>query len=58
MITEHGRPSAYLVDIDDYEATQNRLKILEGISRGERAIQDGRVYSQEEARQKMDKWLK
>ncbi|MCV5231887.1 type II toxin-antitoxin system Phd/YefM family antitoxin, partial [Escherichia coli] len=41
LITEHGKPSAYLVDVDDYEFMQNRLAILEGIARGERALADG-----------------
>ncbi|TON85281.1 prevent-host-death family protein, partial [Vibrio parahaemolyticus] len=43
LITEHGKPSAYLVDVDDYEFMQNRLAILEGIARGERALADGKV---------------
>ncbi|HAS4551024.1 TPA: type II toxin-antitoxin system Phd/YefM family antitoxin, partial [Vibrio cholerae] len=30
LITEHGKPSAYLIDVDDYEFMQNRLAILEG----------------------------
>ncbi|EGR2413403.1 type II toxin-antitoxin system Phd/YefM family antitoxin, partial [Vibrio cholerae] len=25
LITEHGKPSAYLIDVDDYEFMQNRL---------------------------------
>ena len=58
LITEHGQPSAYLVDVDDYELMQKRLVILEGISRGERAIEEGRVASHEKAREKMAKWLK
>ena len=45
LITEHGQPSAYLIDVDDYEMMQNRLKILEGIARGETAIREGRVFS-------------
>ncbi|MBM5055272.1 type II toxin-antitoxin system Phd/YefM family antitoxin, partial [Vibrio parahaemolyticus] len=45
LITEHGKPSAYLVDVDDYEFMQNRLAILEGIARGERALADGKVVS-------------
>ena len=36
LITEHGKPSAYLIDVQDYEYMQNRLSILEGIARGER----------------------
>jgi len=58
LITEHGQPSAYLVDVEDYELMQKRLVILEGISRGERAIEEGRAASHEEAREKMAKWLK
>ncbi len=58
LITEHGIPSAYLVDVSDYEFMQNRLSILEGIARGERAIADGKVFSHSEAKDKMSKWLK
>ncbi|MBE3671415.1 MULTISPECIES: type II toxin-antitoxin system Phd/YefM family antitoxin [Vibrio] len=58
LITEHGKPSAYLVDVDDYEFMQNRLAILEGIARGERAVADGKVVDHNEAKDKMSKWLK
>jgi len=58
LITEHGQPSAYLVDVKDYEFMQRRLELLEGFSRGERAVLEGRTYSQNEAKEKMSKWLK
>ena len=58
LITEHGKPSAYLVDVDDYEFMQNRLAILEGIARGERAVEEGKVHSHQDAKGQMDKWLK
>ncbi|MFY2508960.1 type II toxin-antitoxin system Phd/YefM family antitoxin [Vibrio pectenicida] len=58
LITEHGKPSAYLVDVEDYEFMQNRLAILEGITRGERALADGNFVSHQEAKDKMAKWLK
>lgn len=57
LITEHGKPSAYLVDVDSYEFMQNRMEILEGIARGERAVLEGRTYTQDEAQEKMKKWL-
>jgi len=57
LITEHGQPSAYLVDVDDYEFMQNRIHILEGIARGEAAILENRIYSNSEAKQAMSKWL-
>ena len=58
LITEHGKPSAYLVDVKDYEMMQNRMEILEGLARGETAIQENRIYTQAEAKKKMSKWLK
>ncbi|MFK7864828.1 MAG: type II toxin-antitoxin system Phd/YefM family antitoxin [Pseudohongiellaceae bacterium] len=58
LITEHGQPSAYLLDVDDYEMMQNRIRILEGIAKGETAIQEGRVFSHSEAKEKLRKWLK
>ncbi len=58
LITEHGQPSAYLVDVDDYELMQDRMCLLEGIAQGERAIQEGRTLTQKEAKKAMAKWLK
>ena len=58
LITEHGQPSAYLIDVDDYEMMQDRLKILEGIARGETAIREGRVLSHSKAKERMGRWLK
>ncbi|MDQ7049561.1 MAG: type II toxin-antitoxin system Phd/YefM family antitoxin [Enterobacterales bacterium] len=58
LITEHGQPSAYLVNIQDYQLTQDRMQVLEGIARGETAIIENRTYTQVEAKEKMSKWLK
>lgn len=58
LITEHGRPSAYLVDVEDYEFMQRRLALLEGLSKGERAILEGRTASHAQAKEQMHKWLK
>ena len=58
LITEHGLPSAYLVDVNDYELMVARMKILEGIAKGERAIVEGRVLTHAKAKEKFKKWLK
>ena len=58
LITEHGQPSAYLLDVADYEWMLARMKILEGIAQGEQAIREGRTMDMNEARDKMNKWLK
>lgn len=58
LITQHGLPSAYLVDVETYQALQQRLSILEGIARGEQAVAEGRSVSHAQARQRMGRWLK
>ena len=57
LITEHGQPSAYLVDVEDYEFMHRRMQILEGIAKGEKAILEGRVLPQAKAKEKLSKWL-
>ena len=58
LVTEHGKPAAYLVDVETYELQLQRLEIMEGIARGEKAIQEGRTLTQEEAKERLNKWLK
>ena len=58
LITQHGQPSAYLVDVESYELMQRRMKLLEGIARGEKAIEEGRTISHAQAKQRLSRWLK
>ena len=57
LITQHGRPAAYLIDVCTFEGLQRKLSILEGIALGEQAIRDGRTVSQEDAKLRFAKWL-
>lgn len=57
LITEHGKPSAYLVDVEHFEHIQKRLSFLEGLARGEKAILEGRIVPHSEAKQRMARWL-
>ena len=58
LITQHGLPAAYLVDVDAYDKLQKRIGLLEGLARGEKAVEEGRVLSQVKAKQRMARWLK
>jgi len=58
LITQHGTPSAYLIDVETYDTLQRRVRLLEGIARGEKAIEEGRVLSHTQARRRMARWLK
>ena len=57
LITQHGLPAAYLLDVGTYEAMRRRLDLLEGIARGEKAILEKRVVSHTEAKRRMGRWL-
>lgn len=57
LITEHGKPSAYLVDVDQFEQIQKKLTLLEGLARGEKAILEDRIVSHKDAKKRMARWL-
>ena len=58
LITQHGLPSAYLVDVESYELLQRRMTLLEGIARGEKAIEEGRTVTHAQAKRRLARWLK
>jgi len=58
LITQHEVPSAYLVDVEPFETLQRRITLLEGIARGEKAIEEDRSLTQKQAKQRMSRWLK
>ncbi|MBV6388760.1 MAG: hypothetical protein JNIBNLAF_00354 [Nitrosomonas europaea] len=58
LITEHGQPSAYLVDVQDYEFMQRRLALLDALSKGERAVLEKRIMTHAQAEERMQKWLR
>ena len=58
LITQHGLPSAYLVDVESYLRMQRRMAVLEGIARGEQAVAEGRVATHLQARKRLARWLK
>ena len=57
LITQNGRPAAYLMDVNTYRRLERRMRILEGIARGETAILEGRTLSHSEAKRRMKRWL-
>jgi prevent-host-death family protein len=57
LIRQNGRPAAYLMDVNTYERLEKRMRILEGIARGETAILEGRTLSHSEAKRRLKRWL-
>ena len=58
LITQHGLPSAYLLDVESYELMVQRMAVLEGIARGEQAVAEGRVASHAQAKKRLARWLR
>lgn len=58
LITQHGLPGAYLLDVETYELMQQRMAVLEGIARGEQAVAEGRVTSHAQAKKRLGRWLR
>jgi prevent-host-death family protein len=58
LITQHGLPSAYLVDVETYETMLARMAMLEGIARGEQAIAQVRAVPHDQAKERLARWLK
>jgi prevent-host-death family protein len=58
LITQYGKPAAYLIDVETYEQLQQQLTMLRGIARGERAIEEGRTVTHAEAKKRLARWLK
>lgn len=56
LITQHGLPSPYLIDVESYNRQQERMAILEGIARGEMAVADDRVMPHDEANVRLARW--
>ena len=57
LITQYGKPAAYIVDVDTFEVMESRISLLEGIARGENAIDSGRTVTHKEAQKRMSRWL-
>jgi prevent-host-death family protein len=58
LITQHGLPSAYLVDVESYDLLLKRMRLLEGIARGEKAVEEGRTLPHAQAKQRLARWVK
>lgn len=56
LITQHGLPSAYLVDVASFDLLQERMALLEGIARGEMAVAEGRTLTHAQAKSRMARW--
>jgi len=58
IITQNGEPRAVIQDPESYENMRNAIGLLKLISQGENDIREGRVKSQEEVFNDLEKLLR
>ena len=56
LVTQNGRSTVLIVDVEAFQKQQNKLKILEGIAQGERDILEGRSMTHAEVIRKVASW--
>lgn len=57
VITERGKPSAVVIDLEDYERQREKMELMEAILEGERDVQSGRAKSLEQVFRETRSWL-
>ena len=53
IITQHGKGVAVLIDVHEYEATQERLELLTDVQISLNQIENGQGIDHEDAKQKI-----
>lgn len=58
LLTQRGKPKAYLLEARAFEAMRRRLSVLEGIALGDQDVREGRIVSHAEAGKRLARWLR
>jgi len=58
VITQHGKSSAILLDVSEYEALLDKIEFLTDLAEAEEDIKKKRVYSSEKIKEMFDKRTK
>jgi len=57
VITQNGEAKAVLMDVKQYQTIINAVNLMKIISIGENDIKNGRIYTHEEVKRKIDSIL-
>lgn len=58
VITQHGKSSAVLLDVKEYEALLDKIELLTDLAEAEEDIKNRRVYSTDKVRELLGKRTK
>ena len=57
ILTQHGKSAAVLMDVSEYERFTNKMEMLEDLLEAKQQVEQGKTYSTEEAKKRIDKHL-
>ncbi|MCC5933764.1 MAG: type II toxin-antitoxin system Phd/YefM family antitoxin [Candidatus Cyclonatronum sp.] len=58
ILTQHGKSAAVLMDVSEFERFQKKLAMLEDLLEAKQQVEEGHIYSMEEAKARIEKHLK
>lgn len=57
VITQRGKPSAVIIDLDDYERQKEKMELMEAVLEGERDIKEHRIKSLDQVHRETRRWV-
>lgn len=59
ILTQHGKSSAVLIDVAEYQATIEKLELLQEVQLAERQISEGKILSNNQVKKRItDRYTK
>lgn len=57
LLTQHGKSAAVLMDVSEFERFTRKMELLEDLLEAKSQVEQGKTYTLEEARARIDKHL-
>ncbi|MEX0639272.1 MAG: type II toxin-antitoxin system Phd/YefM family antitoxin, partial [Balneolaceae bacterium] len=57
VLTQHGKSAAVLMDVSEYERFTRKMEMLEDLLEAKQQVEQGKTYTMEEARARIEKHL-
>ncbi len=53
ILTQHGKSTAVLIDVAEYQATMEKLELLQEVQTAERQIVEGKILSDKQVKKRI-----
>ncbi len=57
VLTQHGKSAAILLDVSEFERISTKLKMLEDLLDAKQQVEEGKTFTMEEAKERVEKHL-